>query len=76
MIYDVGDEDRTIFFLVNGFVKVGAIMATGHEVICDVRKGGNIVGELCASEPVRVWTTLSEEQLMADMNEASLNAPF
>jgi CRP-like cAMP-binding protein len=54
VIYDVGDEERTIFFLVNGFVKVGAIMATGHEVIYDVRKGGDIVGELCASEPVRV----------------------
>jgi Cyclic nucleotide-binding domain len=54
VIYDAGDEERTMFFLVNGFVKVGAITASGQEVIYDVRKGGDIIGELCASEQVRV----------------------
>ena len=50
VIYNVGDRNRTLFFLQNGFVKVGAITSTGHEVIYDVRKGGDVVGELCASE--------------------------
>jgi CRP/FNR family transcriptional regulator, cyclic AMP receptor protein len=49
VIYDVGEKDRTFFFLLNGFVKVGAITPGGHELIYDVRKGGDVVGELCAS---------------------------
>lgn len=53
VIYDVGDRDRTFFFLQNGFAKVGTITAEGREVIYDVRKGGDVVGELCASEEVR-----------------------
>lgn len=50
VIYNVGDKTRTLFFLQNGFVKVGAITSSGHEVIYDVRKEGDVVGELCASE--------------------------
>lgn len=50
VIYDVGEKDRTFFFLLNGFVKVGAITPGGHELIYDVRAGGDVVGELCASQ--------------------------
>jgi CRP/FNR family transcriptional regulator, cyclic AMP receptor protein len=53
VIYDVGDRERAFFFLQNGFARVGAITADGREVIYDVRKGGDIIGELCASEQVR-----------------------
>jgi CRP-like cAMP-binding protein len=53
VIYNVGDADRTFYFLQNGFVKVGAITGCGNEVIYDVRKGGDVVGELCASEQIR-----------------------
>jgi CRP/FNR family transcriptional regulator len=49
----VGDKERTLFFLTDGFVKVGTITSDGHELIYDVRKGGDVVGELCASEPRR-----------------------
>ena len=49
VIYDAGDENRTFFFLQTGFVKVGSITEDGHELIYDVRKAGDIVGELCAS---------------------------
>lgn len=49
VIYDVGDQSQTFFFIQNGFVKVGTITEDGHELIYDVRKGGDIVGELCAS---------------------------
>ena len=33
VIYNVGDGERTFFFLQNGFVKVGTITASGREVI-------------------------------------------
>src|SRR4051812_10006219 len=47
IIYDLGDRSRTLFFLQNGFVKLGAITPSGHEVIYDVRREGDVVGELC-----------------------------
>jgi CRP-like cAMP-binding protein len=62
VIYNVGDEERTFFFLQSGFVKVGAITADGREVIYDVRKGGNVVGELCASEQARPDRAVALEQ--------------
>jgi CRP-like cAMP-binding protein len=49
VIYDAGDENQTFFFLQKGFVKVGSITEDGHELIYDVRKAGDIVGELCAT---------------------------
>lgn len=49
VIYDVGDDKQTIFFVQKGFVKVGSITQDGHELIYDVRKAGDIVGGLCAS---------------------------
>jgi len=61
-IYEVGDEERTLFFLQNGFVKVGTITSDGHELIYDVRKGGDVVGELCASEPRRPDRAVALEQ--------------
>jgi len=54
VIYDVGDRERTFFFLQSGFVKLGTMTASGKEVIYDVRKGGDVVGELCASAPTRL----------------------
>ena len=49
VLYDVGDNSQTFFFLQRGFVKVGSVTGDGHELIYDVRKAGDIVGELCAS---------------------------
>ena len=49
VIYDAGEQNQTFFFLQKGFVKVGSITEDGHELIYDVRKAGDIVGELCAS---------------------------
>jgi hypothetical protein len=49
VIYDVGDENQTFFFVLKGFVKVGSVTEGGQELIYDVRKAGDIVGELCAS---------------------------
>ena len=50
VIYNVGDRSQTLFFLQSGFAKVGAIAPSGQEVIYDVRRKGDVVGELCASE--------------------------
>ncbi len=62
VIYNAGDGERTFFFLQSGFVKVGTITASGREVIYDVRKGGDVVGELCASEQVRPDRAVALEQ--------------
>lgn len=53
VLYDVGQKDRTFFFLLSGFIKVGTITPDGHELIYDVRKAGDVVGELCASQNER-----------------------
>jgi CRP/FNR family transcriptional regulator, cyclic AMP receptor protein len=62
VIYDVGDKDRTLFFLRSGFVKVGTITFDGHELIYDVRTAGDVVGELCASEEIRPDRAVALEQ--------------
>jgi CRP-like cAMP-binding protein len=46
VLYDRGDGDRTFFFLQSGVVKVGTMTEDGHEIIYDVRKTGEVVGEL------------------------------
>ena len=65
VIYDVGGKERTFFFLQDGFVKVGTITSDGHELIYDVRKGGDVVGELCASETRRPDRAVALEQTKA-----------
>lgn len=65
VIYEVGDTERTLFFLQDGFVKIGTITSAGHELIYDVRKGGDVVGELCASEPRRPDRAVALEQTEA-----------
>src|SRR5438270_44147 len=45
-IYDAGDVGRNFFFLRSGIVKVGAITDGGREIIYDLRKEGDVVGEL------------------------------
>jgi CRP/FNR family transcriptional regulator, cyclic AMP receptor protein len=70
VIYSVGDRNRTLFFLQNGFVKVGAITSGGHEVIYDVRKEGDVVGELCASELER------QDRAVALERTEAISVPF
>jgi len=62
VIYEIGDSQRTFFFLQSGFVKIGTLSAEGTEVIYDVRKEGDVVGELCAVEPVRPDRAVALEQ--------------
>ena len=53
VIYDLGDTERTFFFIRQGVVKIGTTTNTGRAIIYDLRKGGEVVGELCAVEPIR-----------------------
>ncbi|HVS87175.1 MAG TPA: Crp/Fnr family transcriptional regulator [Candidatus Acidoferrum sp.] len=62
VIYDVGDGNNSFFFLQTGFVKVGTITEDGRELIYDVRKSGDIVGELCASDQPRQDRAVALEQ--------------
>ena len=62
VLYNIGDKDRVLFFLRSGFVKVGTITPDGHELIYDVRKSGDVVGELCASENPRQDRAVALEQ--------------
>jgi len=65
VIYDVGDREQTFFFLQRGFVRIGTIMADGREVIYDVRKSGDVIGELCAAEPLRPDRAVALEETEA-----------
>jgi CRP/FNR family transcriptional regulator len=53
VVYDLGETQRALWFVRRGVVKIGTITADGREIIYDVRKAGDVVGELCAFEPVR-----------------------
>lgn len=61
VLYEVGDKDRTLFFLRHGFVKVGTIVH-GHEIIYDIRRDGDVVGELCAGQYARRDRAVALEQ--------------
>jgi CRP/FNR family cyclic AMP-dependent transcriptional regulator len=53
IIYDLGDTSRTLFFIRRGIVKLGTTTDVGRDIIYDLRKAGEVVGELCGVEPVR-----------------------
>lgn len=53
-LYDVGRKEGSFFFIRSGVVKIGTITEAGEEVIFDVRKAGQVVGELSASASPRI----------------------
>jgi CRP-like cAMP-binding protein len=53
VIYDLGDHERTFFFILRGVVKIGTITRGGAEIIFDIRKDGDVVGELCTVHVAR-----------------------
>jgi CRP/FNR family cyclic AMP-dependent transcriptional regulator len=53
VIYDLGSKERIFFFIRRGVVKTGTITDLGREIIYDLRKDGDVVGELCAVESMR-----------------------
>jgi CRP-like cAMP-binding protein len=65
VIYELGDSQPTLFFVRRGVVKIGTITADGREIIYDLRKCGDVVGELCALESVRWDRAVAVEQTEA-----------
>lgn len=53
-IYDIGHKGGSFFFIRSGLVKIGTITESGEEVIFDIRKAGEVVGELSASSATRI----------------------
>jgi CRP/FNR family cyclic AMP-dependent transcriptional regulator len=53
VLYDLGDGDRTFFFVRSGYIKVGTITDDAREIVYDIRKEGDVAGELCACRPFR-----------------------
>jgi CRP/FNR family transcriptional regulator, cyclic AMP receptor protein len=53
-IYDIGHKGGSFFFIRTGLVKIGTITESGEEVIFDIRKAGEVVGELSASSSLRI----------------------
>jgi CRP-like cAMP-binding protein len=52
-VYEVGEWERSFIFIRHGIVKVGIVTDQGQEVIYDLRKGGDVVGELCVCDRPR-----------------------
>lgn len=71
VLYDLGDGDHTFFFLKSGVVKVGTMTEDGHEVIYDLRKAGEVVGELamCGS-------TLRSDRAVALERSEAIVVPY
>jgi CRP/FNR family transcriptional regulator, cyclic AMP receptor protein len=53
-LYDIGLNEGSFFFIRSGLVKIGTITESGEEVIFDIRKAGEVVGELSASGSPRM----------------------
>jgi CRP-like cAMP-binding protein len=53
VLYDLGDGERTFFFIRSGYIKVGTITDDAREIVYDIRKEGDVAGELCACRAVR-----------------------
>lgn len=62
VIYEVGDITRTLFFIRRGFAKVGTVTTDGHEIIYDIRKSGDVIGELCLCERSRSDRAIALEE--------------
>jgi CRP-like cAMP-binding protein len=65
VIYELGDKERILFFIRHGVVKTGSIADDGRELIYDLRKDGDVVGELCVQEPVRRDRAVAIERTQA-----------
>lgn len=47
VIYELGDRERLLYFVQRGVAKVGTVTDGGREIIYDLRKDGDVMGELC-----------------------------
>jgi CRP/FNR family transcriptional regulator, cyclic AMP receptor protein len=62
VMYELGDTERNFLFIRHGVAKTGTITDDGREIIYDLRKDGDVVGELCALESVRQDRAIAMER--------------
>src|SRR5579864_421030 len=65
VLFELGGTERSLFFIQSGFVKVSTVTGSGLEVIFDVRKAADVVGELCVCSPVRRYRAVALEPTTA-----------
>jgi len=65
VIYELGDKERTFFFVRHGIAKTGTITDDGREIIYDLRKDGDVVGELACMEAARRDRAVAVERTVA-----------
>jgi CRP-like cAMP-binding protein len=53
VLYERGDSERCFFFVLSGVVKTGTITRDGREIVYDLRKERDVIGELCAFHEIR-----------------------
>lgn len=53
VLYETGDHERSFYFVRSGVVKTGTITREGREIVYDLRKERDVIGELCALYDVR-----------------------
>ena len=53
VLFDLGDTERILFLIRHGVVKTGTTTDLGREIIYDLRKDGDVVGELCTVDDIR-----------------------
>jgi CRP-like cAMP-binding protein len=70
VIYELGAKERTLFFIRRGVARVGTITDGGREIIYDIWKDGDVIGELCALESPR------RDRAVAMQRTEAVPAPF
>ena len=64
-MYDLGDRERVFLFVRRGSVRTGTMTDNGLEIIYNIRKEGDVVGELCCLGPFRRDRAVAVEALGA-----------
>ncbi|HKX32295.1 MAG TPA: Crp/Fnr family transcriptional regulator, partial [Blastocatellia bacterium] len=62
VIYHMGDEAHSIYFLRQGLVKINALSKTGKELILALHKSGEIFGEFCFCDDRRNEMAVAMEE--------------
>ncbi len=61
IIYNIGDEARSVYYLRSGLVKLSTISESGKEIILDVYRTGEVFGELCLYLTKRAYMAVAME---------------
>jgi CRP-like cAMP-binding protein len=70
ILYERGDSDRRFYFMRSGVVKTGTITRDGREIVYDLRKERDVIGELCAVHALR------RDRAVALVRTVTVTVPF